>query len=76
MKCKDINKDLVFFAEGSLTGKRKEEISNHLTECEMCRNFVKELIYNLEIIEKEKEVDPNPFMYSRIQNKINNIEQT
>lgn len=76
MKCKDINKDLIFFAEGSLTGKRKEEINNHLSGCEMCRNFIKELTYDLELIEKEKEVAPNPFLYSRIQNKINSLEQT
>jgi hypothetical protein len=70
MKCKNINKDLIFFAEGSLAGTRKEEISKHLSECEICRDFTRELDLALKIIEKEKEIPVNPFLYSRISAKI------
>jgi predicted anti-sigma-YlaC factor YlaD len=75
MKCKNINKDLIFFAEGSLTGKRKEEISKHLSECKICRDFARELNLALKIIEKEKEIAVNPFLYSRINTKISSNEE-
>jgi len=76
MKCKNINKDLIFFVEGSLTGKRKAEINRHLSECKICRNFVKELTYDMAIIEKEKEAEVSPYIYSKIYNKITSNEQT
>ena len=75
MKCKNINKDLIFFTEGSLTGKRKEEISKHLSECKICSDFVRELDLALKIIEKEKEIAVNPFLYSRINTKISSNEE-
>ena len=75
MKCKNIHKDLIFFVEGTLTTERKNEISKHLSGCEICRKFVAELAYSLEIIEKEKKNEPNPFLYSKIHNKINDYER-
>jgi predicted anti-sigma-YlaC factor YlaD len=75
MNCKKINRDLIFFAEGSITGSRNEEINRHLSECKICRDFVRELTYNLEIIEKEKKAEANPFLYSKIYNKIISNEQ-
>jgi len=76
MKCDKLHKDLIFFAEGSLTFERKNEINDHLSECDTCRKFVSELTYSLEIINKEKIIETNPFLYSRILNKINNYEQS
>jgi predicted anti-sigma-YlaC factor YlaD len=76
MKCNNINKDLIFFAEGSLTGTRKEEITRHLSECKTCRDFTRELDLAFKIIEKDREVDVNPFLYSRVSAKIKSGEET
>ncbi len=76
MKCDKLHKDLIFYAEGSLTPGRKNEINYHLSECDTCRKFVSELTYSLEIIDKEKTVEANPFLYSGILDKINNYEQS
>ena len=76
MKCNKLHKDLIFFVEDSLTPERKNEINYHLSECYACRKFVNELAYSLEIIDKEKKIETNPFLYSRILNKINNYEQS
>jgi predicted anti-sigma-YlaC factor YlaD len=76
MKCDKLHKDLIFFAEGSLTPERKNEINSHLSECDTCRKFVNELIYSLEIIDKEKRIETNPFLYTKVINKINNYEQS
>ena len=75
MKCKILHKDLIFFVEGTLSPERKNEVSKHLSGCKICRNFISELEYSFEIIEKEKKIEPNPFLYSRIQNKINDYER-
>lgn len=76
MKCDKLHNDLIFFAEGSLSTKRKNEINDHLSKCDTCRKFVDELTYSMEIIDKEKTVETNPFLYSRILDKINNYEQS
>lgn len=74
MKCNKPNRDLIFYVEDSLDPGRKKEITQHLSECDSCRNFVNELKQSLEIIEKEKRVETNPFLYSRIHSKIINYE--
>ena len=76
MKCNKFYKDLIFFVEGSLSAKRKNEINYHLAECDTCQKFVNELTYSLKIIDKEKIIETNPFLYSRILNKINTNEQS
>ena len=76
MKCDKLHKDLIFFAEGSLSTERKNEINDHLSECDTCRKFVSELTRSLEIIDKEKIIETNPFLYSRILKKINDYEQS
>jgi hypothetical protein len=76
MKCNKLYKDLIFFVEGSLSPERKKEINYHLSDCDTCRKFVNELTYSLEIIDKEKKIETNPFLYSRILYKINNFEES
>jgi predicted anti-sigma-YlaC factor YlaD len=76
MKCEKLHKDLIFYAEGSLTSERKNEINYHLSECNTCRKFVLDLAYSLEIIDKEKRIETNPFLYSKVINKINNYEHS
>jgi predicted anti-sigma-YlaC factor YlaD len=76
MKCNKLYKDLILYAEDSLAPGRKKEINKHLSECVICHNFINDLIHALEIIDKEKKIETNPFLYSRILNKINNYEQS
>lgn len=72
MICKNTYRDIISYLEGGLTLEKREKIKAHLGECEVCRNFADNLVNNLKIIEQEKTVLPNPFLYSRIQEKINN----
>ncbi len=70
MKCNKLHRDLIFYVEDTLTPERKSKVSNHLSECILCRKFINDLKHSLEIIEKEKRIETNPFLYSRIHNKI------
>jgi len=74
MKCNNIHRNLIFYLEGDLTREKREEIKSHLHECEVCRNFAANLTSALEIIEKEKRPQMNSFLYTRIQEKINNYD--
>jgi anti-sigma factor RsiW len=70
MRCKDFNDDLIFFAEGSLPEKRKVEVESHLKECEECRNFLQVLQEAYIFIEKDKIVETDPFIFTRIMSKL------
>ncbi len=72
MKCDKLHRDLIFYLEGGLDRERRNEISSHLHGCESCRNFADYLELSLSIIDKEKEPEVNPFLYTRIKQKIDN----
>ena len=70
MKCCKIHNELIFYLEGGLDDKKRREINDHLLKCEKCKAFAYNLEYSLNVIEKEKELHPNPFLYTRIQERI------
>ena len=72
MKCKTLHKNLIFFLEGELPEKEMAVIKAHLSECETCASFVKEMRQTLRIIETEKSPAVNPFFYTRLKAKLEN----
>ena len=72
MKCKNLHKKLIFFLEGDLSPKMMEEVQNHLDECSSCAAFAKELKQTLGIIETEKELEVNPYFYTRLKARLEN----
>lgn len=74
MKCKTVHKKLIFYINDEFIGSENEEIKNHLKNCEKCCNLHTELKTTLNLIEKKKTVKPNPFLYTRIKQKLNEIE--
>jgi predicted anti-sigma-YlaC factor YlaD len=75
MKCKQIQSELIFYLEGDLNIEKRKEIKSHLSECETCKNLAGNLNSSLRIIDKEKELKVNPYIYTRIQERINNYER-
>lgn len=72
MKCKNLHKKLIFFLEGDLSPRMMEEVQNHLDECSSCAAFAKELKQTLGIIENEKELEVNPYFYTRLKARLEN----
>ena len=66
MKCKTIHKNLIFLLDGDLPEKEMEQINTHLPGCEECSAFAEDLRKTLGIIEEEKTVESNPFLYTRL----------
>ncbi len=70
MKCKILNNDLILYAEDSLPSERRDTLESHLKECSECREFLVFLRESMVIIEQDKVVDHNPFLYTRIMAKL------
>jgi anti-sigma factor RsiW len=66
MKCSEINKDLVFYAEGSLSDERRTAVENHISECSACKEFLIFLNETFRHVEIEKKIVENPFFYTRV----------
>ncbi len=74
MKCKTLHKKLIFFIEGDLSTKEMKQFELHLSECPDCLAFALEMKNTLGIIEIEKSIEINPYIYTRIKAKLENQE--
>lgn len=72
MQCKTLHKKLIFFIEGELPEKEMNAIQVHLNECEACKAFAADLQKTLGVIENEKQLEVNPFFYTRLKAKLEN----
>jgi len=70
MKCNILNSDLILYAERSLPAERRDLLESHVSECEECRAFLAFLVKSMTLIDKDKETDQNPFLYTRIMAKM------
>lgn len=72
MKCKIPDRNFILYAEGSLTAEAKDQIESHLAECSECTQFLSFLEESMNVIQKDKEINPNPFLITRILSGIEN----
>ncbi len=72
MKCQQIQNRLLFFIEGSLSEKETADVSSHIQSCSECKSIYIELKATLGVIETEKKPEVNPFLFTRIQQQIEN----
>jgi len=73
MKCRTIHKKLIFFLEGDLRKEEMDEIKIHLQDCSTCAAFVEEMNKTLGIFQAEKNPEINPFFYTRLKAKLENL---
>jgi hypothetical protein len=69
MKCLD-KYDFFGYIDGSLAGMEKEEFELHIKNCNQCKKNIIQVHNVLAIIESEKEIMANPFLYTRIQEQL------
>lgn len=74
MKCKTVHKKLIFYINKEINNTENEEIKTHLQNCENCFDLYTELEATLNLIKKKKTLEPNPFLYTRIKQKLKDIE--
>jgi predicted anti-sigma-YlaC factor YlaD len=67
MKCKKCRNNLIGFIRGQLPEPELVLIREHLTGCEECRLFASYLSSTLNVIQAEKQLEPDPFLATRIE---------
>jgi predicted anti-sigma-YlaC factor YlaD len=70
MNCKQINNRLIFFIEKSLPVAEMQQVEIHLEKCESCRELAGMMEKTMAVIEDEKSVTTNPFLHTRVMQKI------
>ena len=67
MKCNKLNMDLFSYAEGTLSGEQTAAVEEHLAGCIECKGLVEEIKVLLAVVEAEKQVEENPFFFTRVE---------
>jgi len=75
MNCKEANKNIIFHIEKELSSEKEKELLKHISDCDSCEKIFNELKATFATIEIEKTIETNPFFYTRLQQKIENIEE-
>ncbi len=74
MTCKDIENRLYDIAEGE-DFPDKEMFLRHLEGCPYCQRLLEEIQAGLLVIEREKELRPNPFLATRVLERVKQEER-
>jgi anti-sigma factor RsiW len=66
MKCKSIEKKLVYYLEGGLSDAERQFFSHHIELCTDCAAKAEYLKSSFQWLETEKKTEVKPFLYTRI----------
>lgn len=72
MKCKLIEKRLIFFIENELQEKESILVKAHLEICPECRLLYEKMEADLEFLKTDRVHESNPFFHVRVAEKIKN----
>jgi len=70
MKCRNIQKDLIFYLDCDLPEERMKSIGEHLDGCPLCSAFLEELKKDMLIIELEKNPEVSPYFFTRLSSRL------
>jgi len=76
MKCKTLHKKIIFFLEEELPADEMEQMKYHLSVCNDCNAFAEEMAKMLAVLQTEKAPSVNPFFYTRLKAKIENLSNS
>ncbi|MCF8303491.1 MAG: zf-HC2 domain-containing protein [Bacteroidales bacterium] len=74
MKCREVHNKIYFFIDNDLAEEEASHIREHIGQCDSCRHLYEEMMATVSVIEREKQVEINPFFYTRLQQHIQNNE--
>jgi predicted anti-sigma-YlaC factor YlaD len=75
MKCKDVDKNLIFYLDGELSSEQEKEITEHLGQCSKCRKLYSRLAEVWGHQETEK-IPYQPFFFTRVKEGVKNKKGT
>lgn len=74
MNCKTVHNKLIFFLENELPVSEMKQVEQHLESCSECALFLKEMQLSFSILEDEKVHEQNPFFYTRVKARLENMD--
>jgi predicted anti-sigma-YlaC factor YlaD len=75
MKCHNVQKNLSAYQDRELKPGEQEEVSKHLLKCQSCRIQYERLGQAWQILGELKEIQPDPWFYPQLVNKIKESRQ-
>ncbi len=75
MNCQLCQKELDAYREGILPFDMKTQVESHLETCGTCKQVYSLQILADNVIKTEKELDPDPFLLTRVMARIENLEE-
>ncbi len=72
MKCKEIHKQINPYLNGALDVVQSKSFESHLEECTSCRLLLANVTATMSSIENREILQPNPFLFTRISQEIEN----
>lgn len=66
MKCKSIEKKLIFYLEGDLSDSEKQTIMHHIEDCTDCSAKLDYLRMSLQYIKEDVASEIKPYLFTRI----------
>lgn len=74
MNCNSVKQKLIYYLEGDLSLIESNIVKKHVDNCSECRFYLSELKKSLAIIETEKIKEINTDFYSKLSNRLDEIE--
>lgn len=74
MKCDTIHKQAIAYLDGSVDDGLRDQIEAHLKDCSHCSGFLNRMKNALNLIDEEKQVQHDPYMFTRIMAALDNPE--
>jgi len=73
MNCKEVHKNLIFYIENELKTETQSKIQEHINACVSCKKLCEKVKNTLGIINSEEKFKSYPFFFTRIQQKIDEL---
>lgn len=75
MKCTEFQKKMIFYIDADLDKVENDAMEAHLQKCEECRILFNQFVSCYRSAETEHQPEANPFLYTRIMQKIENMQE-
>ncbi len=76
MNCKFVKYNIINYLNSQLKGLEIQAFESHLERCESCRTVFEEIAKTYNLLEEDKNVQSNPFFYTRLEQRIKNEQQS
>jgi predicted anti-sigma-YlaC factor YlaD len=74
MNCQLCQKNLEAYQEGRLPSDMMTQVESHINTCDSCKRIYNIQLLAEKVISTEKEMDPDPFLITRVMAQIENLE--